>query len=83
LLASYLNKNDHFLPILGPKHDFLKRIIKRRILTLFLGFFGPDFTSKKFENNIFRLKSKRAIGWCMNCLLNKKKLLSLLIFVKN
>ncbi len=49
------------------KDDFLKRPIKRRILTQFLGFFWPDINLKKFKNIIFRLNSTRAIDWCMNC----------------
>ena len=53
--------------IYGQKHDFLKRTIKRRIFTLFLGFFWPDINSKKFKNITFRLNSTRAIDWCMNC----------------
>jgi hypothetical protein len=34
-----LIKNDHFLLILGQKHD------ERRIFTLFLGFFWPDINT--------------------------------------
>ena len=59
--VTYLIKNDHFLVILGQKYDFLKRPIKRRIFTLFLGFFWPDIDSKKFKNITFRLNSTRAI----------------------
>ena len=65
--ASYLIKNNHFLLILGPKHDISKRRLKRRILTLFLRFFWLEITSKKFKSNIFQLNSTRAIDLCMNC----------------
>jgi hypothetical protein len=43
---TYLIKNDQFLPILGPKHDFSKRPLKRRMLTMFLGFFWREITTK-------------------------------------
>ena len=48
-------KNLHFLLIQGQKHDFLKRPIKRRIFTLFLGFFWPDINSKKLKTTNFDL----------------------------
>jgi hypothetical protein len=44
-----LIKNDNFLLIQGQKHDFLRRPLKRVILTLFLGFFWPDFTQEKIK----------------------------------
>ena len=40
---------------------------------MFLGYFWPDITSKKFKNNIFRLNSTRAIDWCINCHLKVRK----------
>jgi hypothetical protein len=39
-------KNDHFLLILGPKHDISKRHLKRLILTLFLRFFWQHISTK-------------------------------------
>jgi hypothetical protein len=59
-----LIKNDHFLLILGPKHDFLKRPSNRRIFTRFLRYFwvytvtgtqkklvlGFDLGSQKIQN---------------------------------
>jgi hypothetical protein len=62
-----IKNSHHFLLILGPKHDISKRRLKRRILSLFKKFFWPEITSKKFESNIFRLNSKRAIDWCIDC----------------
>jgi hypothetical protein len=66
-------KNSHFLLILGPKHDISKRRLKRRILTWFLRFFWPEITSKKFESNIFRLNSTRAIDWRIDCPISMRK----------
>ncbi len=37
----------------GQKHDFLKRPIKRRILTLFLGLFWLDINSKNLKTSYF------------------------------
>jgi hypothetical protein len=45
-----MTKNLHFLLILGLKHDISKRHLKRCILTLFLRFFWPEMTSKKFKS---------------------------------
>jgi hypothetical protein len=39
-------KNDQFLLNYGPKHDISKRHLNRRVLTLFLRFFGLDNKSK-------------------------------------
>ena len=61
--ATYLIQNDNFLLICGQKHDFSKRHLKWRILTLFLRFFWPEITSKKFKSNIFRLNLTRAFVW--------------------
>ena len=47
-MASNFIKNGHFLLILGTKPYFSKRPLKRCILTLFLGFFGPKI-KKKFQ----------------------------------
>ena len=66
-------KNLHFSLIFDPKHDISKRCLKRCILTWFLRFFWPEITSKIFESNIFRLNSIRAIDWCMNCHMSKRK----------
>jgi hypothetical protein len=49
-----LIKNYHFLTILGPKHDFLKRPLKRRILTLFLGIFWPEIRTEIFKTKYSR-----------------------------
>ena len=66
IFRNLFNQKRSFFSDLRSKHDFLKRPIKRRIFTLFLGYFWPDFTPKKFKNILFRLNSTRAIDWCMN-----------------
>ncbi len=52
-------KNDHFLLILGQKHDFLKHPIRRLIFTLFLGYFWSDVNSKKFKKHYISTKLDR------------------------
>ena len=53
---------------------FKKRPLKRRILTLFLGFFGPDFTPKKFgkQHNSTKLDTGFRLMHKLSCLVDKK-----------
>jgi hypothetical protein len=61
-----LIKNYHFLTILGQKHDFLKRPLKRRILILFLGIFCPEISTEIFKTIYSRKEvtfSKELLYW--------------------
>jgi hypothetical protein len=50
--------------------DHFNMIIKKmRILTRFLGLFGPEITINILKNCIILINSTRAFDWCMNCVI--------------
>jgi hypothetical protein len=67
IIFSFLFDQNHFLPVLYPKHEISKRHLKKHIFTRFLRFFLADITSNIFKSNIFLIDSTRAFDWCINC----------------